>query len=73
MGLAGITTDYLYQIERGKKLPTVPVLLVLARVLGVSAGGLARRRQRQLRSTRGAVGVRERRASRVAPVCAADS
>lgn len=29
-GLAGITTDYLYQIERGKKLPTVPVLTRLA-------------------------------------------
>lgn len=32
-GLAGITTDYLYQIERGKKLPTLPVLLQLAEVL----------------------------------------
>lgn len=32
-GLAGITTDYLYQIERGKKLPTLPVLLQLAAVL----------------------------------------
>jgi transcriptional regulator with XRE-family HTH domain len=28
-GLAGITPDYLYQIERGKKLPAVPVLLEL--------------------------------------------
>jgi transcriptional regulator with XRE-family HTH domain len=34
-GLSGITTDYLYQIERGKKLPTVPVLAQLARVLNV--------------------------------------
>lgn len=35
-GLAGITTDYLYQLERGKKLPTLPVLIALARVLQVS-------------------------------------
>ncbi|MGH3828364.1 MAG: helix-turn-helix domain-containing protein [Pseudonocardiaceae bacterium] len=34
-GLSGITTDYLYQIERGKKLPTVPVLAQLAQVLNV--------------------------------------
>jgi transcriptional regulator with XRE-family HTH domain len=34
-GLAGITTDYLYQIERGKKLPTIPVLAQLADVLRV--------------------------------------
>ncbi len=34
-GLAGITTDYLYQLERGKKLPTLPVLVALARVLQV--------------------------------------
>jgi transcriptional regulator with XRE-family HTH domain len=34
-GLSGITTDYLYQIERGKKLPTIPVMLRLAEVLGV--------------------------------------
>jgi len=32
-GLAGITTDYLYQIERGKKLPALPVVVELARVL----------------------------------------
>lgn len=32
-GLAGITTDYLYQIERGKKIPTLPVLLALAHAL----------------------------------------
>lgn len=34
-GLAGITTDYLYQIERGLKLPSLPILIELARVLGV--------------------------------------
>lgn len=32
-GLAGITVDYLYQIERGTKLPTISVLADLARVL----------------------------------------
>lgn len=39
-GLAGITTDYLYQIERGKKLPTVPVLVSLAQALEVPASAL---------------------------------
>lgn len=39
-GLAGITPDYLYQIERGQKVPTVAVLTQLADVLGVSAGEL---------------------------------
>lgn len=34
-GLSGITTDYLYQIERGKKLPALPVAVHLARVLRV--------------------------------------
>jgi transcriptional regulator with XRE-family HTH domain len=34
-GLSGITTDYLYQIEHGKKLPTIPVLAQLAQVLRV--------------------------------------
>src|SRR5215468_1325029 len=34
-GLAGITTDYLYQIERGLKLPSLMVLMELARVLDV--------------------------------------
>jgi transcriptional regulator with XRE-family HTH domain len=34
-GLAGITADYLYQIERGKKRPALPVLIELARVLGM--------------------------------------
>lgn len=39
-GLSGITTDYLYQIERGKKLPTIPVLTQLAVALGVEIGSL---------------------------------
>lgn len=39
-GLAGITADYLYQIERGLKLPTVAVLPKLAKVLGVSVDEL---------------------------------
>jgi transcriptional regulator with XRE-family HTH domain len=34
-GLAGITADYLYQLERGKKLPTIPVLAQLADILQV--------------------------------------
>lgn len=29
-GLAGITPDYLYQIERGQKVPTVALLAQLA-------------------------------------------
>lgn len=41
-GLAGITPDYLYQIERGLKLPTVTVLMQLAEVLDVSADELLR-------------------------------
>jgi transcriptional regulator with XRE-family HTH domain len=39
-GLAGITTDYLYQIERGKKLPTISVLADLAQVLNVPVSSL---------------------------------
>lgn len=39
-GLSGITADYLYQIERGMKLPTVAVLTKLAGVLGVSVAEL---------------------------------
>ncbi|GAA1271201.1 helix-turn-helix transcriptional regulator [Pseudonocardia aurantiaca] len=39
-GLTGITPDYLYQIERGQKIPTVAVLTQLADVLGVPAGEL---------------------------------
>jgi len=41
-GPAGITPDYLYQIERGQKLPTVPVLSQLARALNVEPGDLLR-------------------------------
>jgi transcriptional regulator with XRE-family HTH domain len=39
-GLAGITPDYLYQIERGQKLPTIAVLAQLAQVLRVEPGDL---------------------------------
>ncbi|WP_291415772.1 helix-turn-helix transcriptional regulator [Actinophytocola sp.] len=39
-GLSDITTDYLYQIERGKKLPTLPVVVQLARVLRVPVADL---------------------------------
>ncbi|MEV0068856.1 MULTISPECIES: helix-turn-helix domain-containing protein [unclassified Amycolatopsis] len=39
-GLAGITPDYLYQIERGVKMPTIPVLVQLAHVLDVEPGDL---------------------------------
>lgn len=39
-GLTGITTDYLYQVERGKKLPTISVLMQLAAVLRVPLGSL---------------------------------
>jgi transcriptional regulator with XRE-family HTH domain len=38
--LSGITTDYLYQIERGKKLPTLPVAMQLAQVLRVPLSSL---------------------------------
>lgn len=41
-GLAGITPDYLYQIERGQKLPTLPVLAQLAGALNVELGDLLR-------------------------------
>jgi transcriptional regulator with XRE-family HTH domain len=39
-GLSGITTDYLYQIERGKKLPALPVAMQLANVLRVPLAAL---------------------------------
>jgi transcriptional regulator with XRE-family HTH domain len=39
-GLAGITTDYLYQIEQGKRLPAMPVLIALARALRVPPASL---------------------------------
>ncbi len=49
-GLAGITPDYLYQIERGQKVPTIPVLTRLAEVLGVAAGTLLDERSPSPRS-----------------------
>ncbi|WP_051400091.1 helix-turn-helix domain-containing protein [Haloechinothrix halophila] len=39
-GLAGITPDYLYQIERGQKLPTLTVLAQLADILRVELSAL---------------------------------
>jgi transcriptional regulator with XRE-family HTH domain len=39
-GLVGITPDYLYQIERGQKLPTIAILAQLAEVLRVEPGNL---------------------------------
>jgi transcriptional regulator with XRE-family HTH domain len=39
-GLAGITVDYLYQIERGRKVPALPVLVEVARVLRVEPSAL---------------------------------
>src|SRR6266536_4622960 len=39
-GLAGITVDYLSQIERGLKTPTIPLLHRIARILGVSTAAL---------------------------------
>ncbi|WP_394615249.1 helix-turn-helix domain-containing protein [Lentzea sp. JNUCC 0626] len=56
-GLAGITADYLYQIERGLKLPTVTVLKQLAEVLHVSADELLSSSPKRGASTRpGAAG-----------------
>ncbi|MEU3649431.1 helix-turn-helix transcriptional regulator [Lentzea sp. NPDC034063] len=56
-GLAGITPDYLYQIERGLKLPTVTVLKQLAEVLNVSADELLSSSPKRGASTRpGAAG-----------------
>ncbi|MGH3899861.1 MAG: helix-turn-helix domain-containing protein [Pseudonocardiaceae bacterium] len=51
-GLSGITTDYLYQIERGKKLPTIPVLAQFAQLLNAieAALGAAARRPQQRHS-----------------------
>ena len=43
-GLTGITPDYLYQIERGQKVPALSVLVQLADVLGVEPGCLIRGR-----------------------------
>ena len=39
-GLAGIAPDYLYQIERGRKLPTLPVLMGVAAALGAPVSDL---------------------------------
>jgi transcriptional regulator with XRE-family HTH domain len=39
-GLAGISPDYLYQLERGTKLPTIAVLLQLAHALGIPVSKL---------------------------------
>lgn len=39
-GLVGISPDYLSQIERGLKVPSVPMLYALARELGVPAAAL---------------------------------
>ncbi|MYU22861.1 helix-turn-helix transcriptional regulator [Streptomyces sp. SID8352] len=39
-GLIGITPDYLSQIERGLKVPSLPILYALARELGVPAAAL---------------------------------
>jgi DNA-binding XRE family transcriptional regulator/tetratricopeptide (TPR) repeat protein len=39
-GLAGITDDYLSQIERGLKTPTIALLHRIARILGVSTSAL---------------------------------
>lgn len=39
-GLCGITVDYLSQIERGMKVPSLEVLLAIAKELGVPAAGL---------------------------------
>jgi transcriptional regulator with XRE-family HTH domain len=51
-GLSGITTDYLYQIERGKKLPTLPVLVAIAAALGTSSAACSARTSRPPRCRR---------------------
>ena len=59
-GLGGITTDYLYQIERGKKLPTLQVLLAIARALRTSASALLDEREsRSLPTVRPAEAARD--------------
>lgn len=55
-GLAGITPDYLYQIERGQKVPTVAVLTQLADVLRVSVGELLGTGEREPQQVRTAAG-----------------
>ncbi|MGI5437030.1 helix-turn-helix domain-containing protein [Streptomyces shenzhenensis] len=39
-GLVGISPDYLSQIERGLKVPSLPILYALAQELGVPAAAL---------------------------------
>ncbi|MEU9560023.1 helix-turn-helix domain-containing protein [Streptomyces fumanus] len=39
-GLVGISPDYLSQIERGRKVPSLPILYALARELGVPTAAL---------------------------------
>ncbi|MEI5100497.1 helix-turn-helix transcriptional regulator [Streptomyces sp. PmtG] len=39
-GLVGITPDYLSQIERGLKVPSLPVLYALAQELGIPTSAL---------------------------------
>lgn len=51
-GLSGITTDYLYQVERGKKLPTITVLVQLAAVLRAPLGNLVGEPTPQIKRTR---------------------
>jgi transcriptional regulator with XRE-family HTH domain len=45
-GLVGITVDYLSQIERGLKIPSVPILYALAEELGVPIAALLSDRTR---------------------------
>jgi transcriptional regulator with XRE-family HTH domain len=54
-GLAGITTDYLYQIERGKKLPTLSVLMTLARALDIAPAALLSNDSQPMKSPKGSV------------------
>jgi len=55
-GLAGITPDYLYQIERGQKVPTVAVLTRLAEVLRVPVGELLGGPEREQQRVKAAAG-----------------
>jgi transcriptional regulator with XRE-family HTH domain len=55
-GLAGITPDYLYQIERGQKVPTVAVLTRLAEVLRVPVGELLGGPKREPQRVKAAAG-----------------
>lgn len=55
-GLAGISVDYLYQIERGTKLPTISVLAELARVLEQSVDALLHQAPTSIRKTTGTAG-----------------